>query len=163
MHMRKILTLLAAMLVCLGATAQDNRAARPRFTPEEFEQKLHAFVSPKADFSPKEEEAFFRLHKEMRQQQQKVQKRIQRLKRPDTENAGDKEMARRVVKIAELEEECADIKKDYYEKMARVIPGSKLHKAILAEDAFHRQMLRHFAPKREHRRIEGSSVKGSRR
>lgn len=161
--MRKIVTLLAAMFICLGATAQDNKAGRPRFTPEEFEQKLHAFVGSRAAFSPKEEEAFFRLHKEMRQKQHKVLQRIQKLKRPDTENTSDKEMARRVIKIAELEEECADIKKDYYEKMARVIPGSKLHKAILAEDAFHRQMLRHFSPKREHRRIEMTNTRRGRR
>lgn len=161
--MRKIATLLAAMFICLGAMAQDNKAGRPRFTPEEFEQKLHAFVASEAAFSPKEEEAFFRLHKEMRQKQHKVQKRIQKLKRPDTENAGNKEMAQRVIKIAELEEECADIKKDYYEKMAREIPGKKLHKAILAEDAFHRQMLRKFSPKREHRRIEMTTTRKGRR
>lgn len=151
------------MFICLGAMAQDNKAGRPRFTPEEFEQKLHAFVASKAAFSPKEEEAFFRLHKEMRQKQHNVQKRIQKLKRPDTENAGDKEMAQRVIKIAELEEECADIKKDYYEKMAREIPGKKLHEAILAEDAFHRQMLRNFSPKREHRRYEMTSARKPRR
>lgn len=158
--MKKILTLFTAIIICLGAAAQDRKPDRPRFSPEEFEQKLHEFVSPKAGFTAKEEEQFFRLHKEMRQKQQKLQKQIGKLKRPNTEGADDKEMARRVMKIAELEEECADIKEDYYEKMSRVIPGRKLHKAILAEDAFHRQMLRHFAPKHGQR---GEGPKGPQR
>lgn len=155
--MRKILTLLTALVICLGAAAQGKKADHPRFSPEEFEQKLHEFISPKVGFTAREEEDFFRLHKEMRQKQMKIQKQIGKLKRPDTEGAGDKEMARRVIKIAELEEECADIKEEYYEKMSRVIPGRKLHKAILAEDAFHRQMLRHFAPKHGQR---GEGPKG---
>lgn len=157
MKMRKILILFMATLLCLGATAQNRKPGHPRFSPEEFEQKLHDFVSPKAGFTAREEEDFFRLHKEMRQKQMKLQKEIGKLKRPDTEGADDKEMARRVMKIAELEEECADIKQDYYEKMARVIPGRKLHKAILAEDAFHRQMLRHVAPRHGQR---GEGPKG---
>lgn len=161
--MRKILALFTAIIICLGATAQERKPRGPRFSPEEFEQKLHEFVCPKAGFTPQEEEDFFRLHKEMRLKQQELQKQIGKLKCPKTEEASDKEMARRVVKIAELEEECADIKKDYYEKMARVIPGRKLHKAILAEDAFHRQMLRHVSPRHGHRRIEGSSAGGSRK
>lgn len=158
--MRKILTLLMAACLCLGAMAQGKNPDKPRFSPEEFEQKLHEFISPKAGFTAKEEEDFFRLHKEMRQKQMAIQKQIGKLKRPNKEEADDKEMARRVLKIAELEEECAEIKEDYYEKMTRVIPGRKLHKAILAEDAFHRQMLRHVAPKHGQR---GEGPKGPQR
>ncbi len=142
--MRKIATLFLSLLLCVAALAQQQRdnKGQPRFDPKAFDQKLEGFISEKAGFSEKESQAFFKLYNEMRDKQRQQQKEINDLKKPAASGDTDAEMSKRVLRIAELEAKSANIKTEYYKKLAKVVPGKKLHKAIVAEDMFHRELLR---------------------
>ncbi len=145
--MKKILTLLTAIMLCLGTRAHEQeRKEHRRFNPQEFQQKLQNFINEKAEFTCEESQKFFHLFNEMKKKQRQLQKEIRKIKH-SRENLDDQQMAEHVVKIAELESQSAELKTNYYREMAKVIPGKKLFKAILAEDGFHRQMLRRFASK----------------
>ncbi len=150
--MKKIASIFICLLLCISAVAQQQRSdkGQPRFDPKAFEQKLEAFITKNAGFSEKESQAFFKLYNEMREKQRQQAKEIGELKKPASSDATDAEMAKRTLQIAELETKSARIKEEYYKKLAKVVPGKKLHRAIVAEDMFHRDMLRNMGPQGQH-------------
>ncbi len=145
MKVRHILTAVLLCIATIGAMAHDNQnKQKARFNPEQFHRELVDFISKRAELTQDEAQRFFKLYDEMKDKQRKLQKEINRLKYRNCKNLTDKEAQQRIMKILDLEEDMADIKEDYYKKMLKALPAAKFHRAILAEDAFHRQMLRKF-------------------
>ncbi len=150
MKTKQILLTLLLCLATVGAAAQPQKEKRgPRFNPEKYHQMLVCQITQEAQLSEQEAQDFFKLYDEMKDKQRKLQKEINQQKFRDRKTLSDKEAQQRILKMLELEEEMADIKEDYYKKMLKKLPASKMHSAILAEDAFHRQMLRKFEPQQK--------------
>ncbi len=145
MKTKQILLTLMLCLATIGAAAQPRKENRgPRFNPQQYHQKLVGHITHDAQLSEQEAQDFFKLYDEMKDKLRKLQKEINQLKYRDCKKLTDKEAQQRILKMLDLEEEMADIKEDYYKKMLKKLPAGKMHRAILAEDAFHRQMLRKF-------------------
>lgn len=120
-----------------------------KFNPEEFRAKLEEFITQKAEFTSTEAQTFFPIFHQMKDEQRSLQKEIFTLKRiPKDVCPSEKEYADKIQRICELNIKMAQIQESYYKKLSKVVPAQKVYKAMLAEDVFHRMMLRQFDQRR---------------
>ena len=141
--MKRILLTLSLSLVMIGTMAQDNK--RPRFNPEEFKARLESYITQKAELSSTEAEKFFPIYHEMKAKQREVMKKVQDLKRKHpAQDTSEKKYTEIIYKIAELDEDVAEIEEEYYKKLCKAISPQKVYRAILADDSFHREMVQRF-------------------
>lgn len=139
--MKRILTLFLIILSCALANAQDHRG--PRFNPQEYKEKLECYITQHACLTQAEAEKFFPLFLEMKMKQRDLMQKAQKLKRMNNcDNVSSKEYAERVNEIMDITVEAAKTAQTYYKKFCKVIPAEKVYKAMLADDSFHRDMLR---------------------
>lgn len=143
-----LLVLAVALAMSLGVWAQGQHGGqgdRSKFNPEEFRARLEGHISRQAGFSAQESQKFFSIYHEMKDKQHELQQKMFKLKknRP-APNAPDKEYFSTILEIKDLNAEIAELEKDYYKKMCKAISPRKVYQAMLAEDDFHRQMLRRF-------------------
>lgn len=136
-------------LLCTTLTVQAQ-PERGKFNPEEFRAKLEEFITRKADFTNTEAQTFFPIFHKMKEEQRTLQTEMFKLKRNKSEenNLSEKDYANKIQRICELNTKMAEIQESYYKKMYKAVPAQKVYKAMLAEDAFHRMMLRQFDQRR---------------
>ena len=136
-------------LLCTTLTVQAQ-PERGKFNPEEFRAKLEEFITRKADFTNTEAQTFFPIFHKMKEEQRTLQTEMFKLKRNRSEenNLSEKDYANKIQRICELNSKMAEIQESYYKKMYKAVPAQKVYKAMLAEDAFHRMMLRQFDQRR---------------
>ena len=142
--MRRLTTIIAmALLLALPVLAQNDKS--PRFSPEEFRAKLESFIAQRAFLTQAECEKVFPIYHEMKEKQRELQKKEHQLKYKTLKlEDEDKKFQDVLVQIADLHVEGAKIESTYYKKMSKVISPKKVYGIILAEDAFHREMLQRF-------------------
>ncbi len=136
-------------LLCTTLTVQAQ-PERGKFNPEEFRAKLEEFITRKADLTNTEAQTFFPIFHKMKEEQRTLQTEMFKLKRNRSEenNLSEKDYANKIQRICELNTKMAEIQESYYKKMYKAVPAQKVYKAMLAEDAFHRMMLRQFDQRR---------------
>ena len=136
-------------LLCTTLTVQAQ-PERGKFNPEEFRAKLEEFITRKADFTNTEAQTFFPIFHKMKEEQRTLQTEMFKLKRNRSEenSLSEKDYANKIQRICELNTKMAEIQESYYKKMYKAVPAQKVYKAMLAEDAFHRMMLRQFDQRR---------------
>ena len=152
--MKKLTTILFALLLSLTATAQGF-GQRPqgfgqppqgfgqqtqKFSPEKFQADLEQFITKEACLTPQEAAKFFPIYKEMQSKQRAVYERQRQLGwgKPTDEKGCEKNIRQR----DEYDLELKRIQQTYHNKFLSVISASKLYDVLKAEDRFHRQMLR---------------------
>jgi hypothetical protein len=140
MVMKKLIVLLLAMTVALGASAQGFNPQGQKFSPEKFQADLEQFITKEACLTPQEAARFFPIYKEMQAKQRTVYDRQRQLGfgKPADEKGCEKAIRQR----DEYDLELKRIQQTYHNKFLSVISASKLYDVIKAEDRFHRQMLR---------------------
>ena len=131
---------------CLYILAQQERG---KFNPEAFRAQLEEFISKRAEFNNAEAQAFFPIFHEMKEEQRNLQKEIFKIKINTQEEASEKDYAGKIDRICEINTKMTQIQTSYYKKMYKVVPAQKVYKAMLAEDAFHRMMLRQLDQRRK--------------
>ncbi|MBR6169435.1 MAG: hypothetical protein IKQ51_01845 [Bacteroidaceae bacterium] len=145
--MKKIFILIIFQLCAsLSIMAQHERRS---FNPEEFRAKLEEFITQKAEFTSTEAQSFFPIFHQMKEEQRNLQKEIFTLKRiPKDATPSEKDYANKIQRICELNTKMAQIQENYYKKLSKAVPAQKVYKAMLAEDIYHRMMLRQFDQRR---------------
>ncbi len=138
----KRLTTIIAMFLLLTATAVAQDQKRQRFNPEEFRVKMEAYIAQKANLTEAEASKVFPIFHEMKDQQRKLMLKEMGLKNKKADS--DKDCQTALNEIAALHVETAKLEGTYYKKMYRVVSPKKVYNIILADDAFHREMLQHF-------------------
>jgi hypothetical protein len=143
--MKKLLSTMMLALLAMGVYAQGNGQPQ-RFSPEQFQADLEAFITKEAGLSQQEAEAFFPIYKEMQSKQRAVYERQRQLGwvKPTDEKGCEKVIRQR----DEYDLELKRIQQTYHNKFLSVISASKLYDVLNAEDRFHRQMLRGWTPGR---------------
>lgn len=140
--MKYLFTLTLTMLLCMTAMANDN-GEEQRFDPEEYRAQMDAYITKKAELTTEEAQKFFPIFHEMRQKQMEKNKQIRKLKREKlAETSTDEEFTSVILQIEALKVDIAEIGKTYSKKLCKAIPARKVYAAMLAEDCFHRDMLR---------------------
>ena len=136
---RCLMTMLVAV-VCMVTWAQPGmQKGQPRFDPQKFQQMVEASLAKVADLTPEEAKAFFPQYNEMRERQRKMGVQIYELKKNTKSDA--KSCSESIQKINQLKVEMAEVERDFYKRIIKVVPADKVYKIIKAEDDFHRRMV----------------------
>ncbi len=153
--MKRIAFILLCMCLVLPLSAQKREKQR-KFDHEDFRRKMEMFIVEEAGLSEKEATKFFPIYHEMKEKQMKLGHKIMKLKRApqeaerddddddDDDFDDDEDWAEAAIEIEELKVKQAQIGETYTRQLCKVISGEKVFKAMKAEDAFHRQMLKGF-------------------
>ena len=138
--MKRLTSIIVMSLVLmLQMSAQENK--HPRFNPEEFKAKLEAFITEKADLTQEESKRVLPIYQEMKDKQRKLKQTEWKLKRNAKKLDSDKECQEALMKIVQTRIESAKLEEGYCKKMCKVVPAQKVYAMMLAEDAFHRELL----------------------
>ena len=100
---------------------------------------VEASLAKTACFTPEEAKAFFPQYNEMRERQRKMGVQIYELKKNTKSDA--KSCSESILKINQLKVEMAEVERDFYKRIVKVVPADKVYKVIKAEDDFHRRMV----------------------
>lgn len=144
--MKKIL--LVITLCVFSTVCSMAQPGGKRFSPEEFEAKLEAFITDEAGFTPSEAKAYYPIYHEMKDKQRQLQCKIFEIKKRLSPYASDKECANAIADITKLNKQKAQLEETYYKSLCKAVPARKVFRAMQAEDKFHRQMLDHMNHKR---------------
>ena len=133
--------LTAGAMACPDGEGHKN-ALRPRFSPEEYQQRERAFITKKADLTQTEASAFFPLFHQMKDRQRKLSfKNGKMMRKAWKGNLSNAESLAILEAVMENEEEIIELEEKYQKKFLKVGSASKLLKIKVAEKAFERRML----------------------
>lgn len=148
--MKRLASIIAmVLLLTLQVSAQENK--QPRFNPEEFRAKLEAFITQRACLTQEECAKAFPIYQEMKDKQRNLKQQEYKLKRNCMQSAKEKDYQDALSKITELRIEAAKIEESYYKKMCKAVTAKKAYAIMLAEDAFHREVLNNIERKNKNK------------
>ena len=136
-----ILILQLFMVLSVNAQGQHQR-----FSPEKFDADMEKFVTEQAKFTQQEADKFFPLFHEMHKKQRAVYHKIREATK---QQPADDKACEVTLKVCDkLNIELREIEQNYHQKMMKAVPAKKVYDAIMAENTFHRRMMRGWqAPK----------------
>lgn len=139
---RLFLTLISIAFLLLTASSQSRDK---RLSKEHYQAQLAQFIIQEAQFTAKEAADFRVIFKEMQNKQRKTFEAMKDIWHKP--GRGEKECAEAIRQKDKMDIELKNLQQQYHNKLLKVIPASKVFKAIIAEDKFHRQMLRKWSNK----------------
>ena len=136
--MKKMILTILMLVGTLSMTAQNpvQNEKRQKFDPAKFETELEQFITKEAGLTQQEAAAFFPLYREMRSKQRVYFDEMRKLR--GTDGNDDKKCREAIEKMDKNDLEIKGIQKNYHAKFLKVLPASKVLKAIKAEERFHR-------------------------
>ena len=134
-----ILLMIVMAMMTSVVWAQNNQ----KFSPEQFDAELTAYVIKKAHLTPQEAERLIPLMKQMHSRQRTVFVRIRNTHKTLREHPNDNEVCRKaLIERDKLNIELKTIEQKFHNKMMRVVPASKVLAAVEAEDRFFRHAMK---------------------
>ena len=124
------------LLMVVSVSAQGQQ----KFSPEKFDADMEKFVTEQAKFTQQEADKFFPLFREMHQKQRAVYHKIRQATKQQP--ADDKACEATLKECDKLNVELRQIEQNYHQKMMKAVPAKKAYDAIMAENRFHRRMMR---------------------
>lgn len=134
--MKKLLCILLMSIMALAVSAEQEEK---KFDPQQFRRDQEAFMIKEAKLSPQEAAKFFPLFRELQNKQRALfsqQRKLERRK-PTT----DKEAARIISDMDDIELEIAKLRIQYHNKFCKAIPAMKVKLCIRAEEKFKHKMM----------------------
>lgn len=149
--MKKLMTLIAALMVVFAVNAQNwgqQRDSRQEFSPELYKKKLCEFVSREAQLTEAEACKFFPLLFEMQEKQHKLMGKQRELmvKGRRTPNLSEAEYANIVNTVTATDVEIRKVEQTYYKKFHSVLSWKKVYAVRQALNRFQMEALKMFQP-----------------
>lgn len=134
--------IIVVMLVLMGGGVFAQQGKLTDEKRKEFDAQKVAFFTQEMDLSPAEAAVFWPLYNEMQKKNREIEAQMRQEYRAVREAKGVKEAnyAESINKMLAAEQKMQDIKKEYYNKMVKALPASKIWKLGDAERKFHRQL-----------------------
>lgn len=162
--MKKYIAMVVLLLSCLlPVAAQQREGGRPRFNKEEFQAWMKSFVRERASLSQAEADKVLPVFFEMKQKQMEHTRRVGGLTMEACKKTDSKECEALLKQITSLNVESSKLEQTYYAKMAKLVGAKKALNIMLADDAFHREMLRMASPISSGKGPNGGRERGERR
>lgn len=141
--MKRYLTTLLVCLMCIAASAQEQKPQRPRMTHEEYQTKQKEFITRHAELTEEESAAFFPLYFELQGKKHEANRRVWKQVRaiPPHERT-EEECNKMIDAMADVKIECATLEKEYLTKFKAILPAKKLMRVQMAEERYQRELLR---------------------
>ena len=131
-------------LACATIANAQNPGGN-RLSKEQFMAELEKFITAEADLTPQECSRLFPIMREMYFKQRKYFEKMKHsnMKMPKTEAE-----CRAAVKMRDkIDLDIKKLQQTYHNKMLEAVSPCKVMKVILAEDRFHRRMLKNWTRK----------------
>lgn len=132
-----VIILILQLFMVVSVSAQGGQQ---KFSPEKFDADMEKFVTEQAKLTQQEADKFFPLFREMHQKQRAVYHKIRQATKQQP--ADDKTCETTLKECDKLNIELRQIEQTYHLKMMKAIPAKKVYDAIMAENNFHRRMMR---------------------
>ncbi|MCR5680614.1 MAG: hypothetical protein K6G08_10480 [Prevotella sp.] len=144
MNNKTLSILLLTIALSISTFAQDFQ----RFSPERFEANLQEYITKEANLTPQEVAKFFPIYKEMRAKQRNIftKQRQQGIIKPQDEAGCMKAIKDHDAFDLELKR----IQQSYHEKFLEILPASKVYDILVAEDRFHRGIMKNWGRGQRH-------------
>lgn len=122
---------------------KGRKSDRPKFDPEEMRCQTEAFIIREAGLTPEEADKFFPVYFEMKEKVRNTQRKIDQAYRKAAEqNMSERDCERILDEVVRMEKLREQTEADYMKRLRKLIPASKLIKAVLAEQNFGREKFR---------------------
>lgn len=132
-----VIILILQLFMVVSVSAQGGHQ---KFSPEKFDADMEKFVTEQAKLTQQEADKFFPLFREMHKKQRAVYHKIRQATRQQP--ADDKACETTLKECDKLNIELRQIEQSYHQKMMKAVPAKKVYDAIMAENNFHRRMMR---------------------
>ena len=132
-----VIILILQLFMVVSVSAQGGQQ---KFSPEKFDADMEKFVTEQAKLTQQEADKFFPLFREMHQKQRAVYHKIRQATKQQP--ADDKACETTLKECDKLNIELRQIEQSYHQKMMKAVPAKKVYDAIMAENSFHRRMMR---------------------
>ena len=132
-----VIILILQLFMVVSVSAQGGQQ---KFSPEKFDADMEKFVTEQAKLTQQEADKFFPLFREMHQKQRAVYHKIRQATKQQP--ADDKACETTLKECDKLNIELRQIEQAYHLKMMKAVPAKKVYDAIMAENNFHRRMMR---------------------
>ncbi len=120
----------------------DNKGHKPKFSKEKFKADMQDFIIKESGMTQDEADKFFPIYDEMKKKQRELYKQVREIEKKECKS--EDEYAQAIKKRDEIDIESKKIQQSYNNKLMKVVPASKLFKAVKAEGKFHRKALNRF-------------------
>jgi Spy/CpxP family protein refolding chaperone len=132
-----VIILILQLFMVVSVSAQGGHQ---KFSPEKFDADMEKFVTEQAKLTQQEADKFFPLFREMHKKQRAVYHKIRQATKQQP--ADDKACETTLKECDKLNIELRQIEQSYHQKMMKAVPAKKVYDAIMAENNFHRRMMR---------------------
>lgn len=157
--MKKILILILVLFPLVSLFAQEQVGNKRSIKREQLEIKKIAFFSTEIGLTPDEATAFWPVyntfHKAMKTFHLQTRTTLKAISELDnTPGYSSSEMEKLIKTFVINKEKEADLQKDYFNSLSKILPIGKVAKFIIAEEEFRIEMIRmwkkpHHAPKKQ--------------
>lgn len=137
---REILIIVGMLLWGMTLSAQGKLSEEKW---KEFEAQKVAYFTQALELTPEEAAVFWPLYNEMMKKKREQDGKFRETFR-EVHKAGkltEAEEKQQVMRMLENEQKLLDIKKEYYEKLMKVIPAQKVARLDRTERKFHKQLI----------------------
>ena len=138
--MKKILCIIIMTITALTVSAEQEEK---KFNPQQFQRDQETFIIKEAKLTPQEATAFFPLFRELQNKQRALFSQQRKLERQKPSN--DKDAAKIITAMDEIEMETAKLRALYHKKFCKAIAPMKVKACIKAEEKFKHKMMEHIA------------------
>ncbi|MCI6491250.1 MAG: hypothetical protein PUH57_00990 [Prevotellaceae bacterium] len=134
--MKKILCIILMAVMALAASAEQEEK---KFDPQQFRRDQEAFITKEAKLTPQEAAAFFPLFRELQGKQRALFAQQRKLERERP--CSDKEAAKQIAEMDDVEMQMAKLRNLYHNKFCRAIPAMKVKQCLRAEERFKHKVM----------------------
>ena len=139
--MKRTLYIFLLLTFTLSVSAQKNR-----MSPDKFKKDLEAYIISNANLTSAEATKFSAIFNDMMSKQRTLHKQMNTLKKA---KCSDEASCRKNITLRDkLEKDKVNLQQIYHQKLLKVIPATKVHDILRAEDSFLRKAFRHAAGKK---------------
>lgn len=145
---------MGALLLCafqMAAFAQEEEDLPVGKAGERIRAQRVAFITERLKLTPEESQKFWPIYNEFETAQKKI--RQQYKLKPDFATMTDAEAEKMVSSTLEMEQQQLNLKKEYVQKMKRVIPIRKIAMLNGVEREFKKELLERLKEMRQQRRL----------
>ena len=133
-------SLILGMLLLISMISYSQKSERKEKMDEKLKSQKIAYITSELELSPEESQVFWPIYNEHETEINKLKEGMKRVK-PSSEMT-EEAAAELVSQSLEFEEKALQLKKSYLNKMAEVLPMTKIAKLQMLEREFKRKMLR---------------------
>lgn len=147
--MKNIIIVILLLVASFGVKAQE--CPKRKAMMKRFEAQKVAYITQELDLTPQESQKFWPVFNEMNKKLNELKKKKAHKRRPIVvEEMSDKEVMVLCDEILQTELDRANIKKEYFDKIKKILPAKKVFRLLHVERDFKRKLLGKIGCKHRH-------------